>query len=397
MAASYDLKKFKTWIEKAIENIESAIKETDEMQKAFNGEYVDKFKLSYNGLLNRVTEETVKLYFNNGLDQNSKFYKSLKTEKNVKNKTLAVKKNELEKKITGIEKNISDIKIQKNSLISELKKANPELDRLEEAQKIIVSRHEGSALTLKTNMESLKKGFGFFINCFTINKLKNNLKKEIEVLVIEKTKLQQIRNDYFKRKTGANNKLEELEETYRENIEIAAEVRKDLSALETAFETTCILESVIDILEKAERPDLNSIHNKAGDMDEFIKKRDLKIDFEKSLKMVAEEIGFLTGIKSGFLNLKKTAESLLNQYNNYKSYLKPINFNISDKCENFCDNFKIFANKIIDDNKLSKTPADFIKLVSPFHKELLNEKTVKSIFEEIAEAIKNATKNWKNK
>jgi hypothetical protein len=393
--ANYDLKQFKAWIKKAIDNIEYAVKEAGEMQTAFNSEYVNKFKISYDAMLENITGETIKLYFNDGLDKNSGFYKSLQIELIDKNKTLTKKKNELEKKLTDIEKKINDIKSKKNSLINKLQKDNPELNELEEKQKKIIYQHEGSALTLKKNIKSLRRGFGFISNYFILRQLGSNLKTEVEVLKIEKLELQKIRNDYFKKKSETDNKIKELEESYRENIEITAAIRKDLSALQTAFETTCVLESIMDILEKAERADLSATKSKADYIDEFVKKREFKLNYEKSLKLVAEEIGFLTGIKSGFSNLEKTSESLLSQYNDYKSYLKPISFNLSDNCEKFRDNFKNFADKIVDDKKLSKTPADFIKLVSPFHDALLNEKTVKSIFEEIAAAIKTATKTWK--
>ena len=394
--ANYDLKQFKAWIEKAVDNIESAIKETGEIQTAFNSEYVNKFKLAYDSLLSAITEETVKLYYAGGIiNQEGNFYNPLKNKIKEKETELAKKKKDLVKKLSEAEEKLNSTKSLNELLINELKKLNPSLNEAEEAQKIIVSRHEGSALTLKTSIAMLRKGLGFFFNYFTIIKLKRNLEKEIEVLKIERSKLHDIRNRYHKAKSGAEKESAELEEQYRENIEIAAAIRKDLTVLEKGFEAACVLESISALLEEAAPQIIKTLPDSVGNIDQLLKIRDVKIDYEKSLKLVAEEIGFLTGIKSGFSNLQKTAESLLKQYNDYKSYLKPISFNMSDKCESFRDNFKNFADKIIDDKKLSKTPADFIKLVSPFHDELLSEKIVKSVFEEIAAAIKSATKAWK--
>jgi len=393
--ANYDLKQFKAWIEKAINNINSAIKEADEMQTAFNSEYVNKFKFNYDSLLNGIAEQTVKLYLNGALDEKNIFYNTLKDKITHKKNELANKKNELKKKLEATEEKLKSTKSLNETLINKLKKLNPELNKTEEAQKIIVSRHEGSALTLKTNIGMLKRGFGFLFNFFTIIKLKRNLEKEIEILRAEKSKLQKIRNRYLKAKSGVEKEGAKLEDQYRENIEIAAAIRKDLTMLEEGFETVCVLESVSLILEEAAPDIINTLPDSVGNINELLKIRKIKADYEKGLKLVAEEIGFLTGIKSGFLNLQKTADSLLTQYNDYKSYLKPIKFILSDKCEKFRDNFKNFADTIVDDNKLSKTPADFIKLASPFHDELLNEKDVKSIFNEIAASIKNATIAWK--
>lgn len=394
--AKYDLKQFKAWIEKAIDNIESAIKETHEIQTAFNSEYVNKFKLSYDALLERIADETVKLYYAGGIiNREGNFYNPLVNKIKEKETELTKKKKDLIKKLSEAEEKLKSTKSLKEILINELKKLNPSLNEAEEAQKIIVSRHEGSALTLKTNIAMLRKGLGFFFNYFTILKLKRNLEKEIEVLKIERGKLHDIRNRYHKAKAGADKESAELEEQYRENIEIAAAIRKDLTVLEKGFEAACVLESISTLLEEAAPQIIKTLPDGVGNIDELLKMREVKIDYEKSLKLVAEEIGFLTGIKSGFSNLQKTAESLLKQYNDYKSYLKPINFELPDKCDKFRDNFKNFADKIIDDNKLSKTPADFIKLVSPFHDELLNETAVKSVFEQIAAAIKTATKAWK--
>ncbi|OQA76989.1 MAG: hypothetical protein BWY32_02698 [bacterium ADurb.Bin243] len=149
------------------------------------------------------------------------------------------------------------------------------------------------------------------------------------------------------------------------------------------------------LFEEASQETVSPLISKIPQITEILKLRAVKKDYEKSLKTVSEEIGFLNGIKSGFLNLDKTADSLLTQYNQYSSYLKPINFNISDKCEKFSENFKTFADKIVDDRGLSKTPADFLKITEPFQAELLNESTVKSVFDEIARSIKTATAAWK--
>lgn len=389
--ANYDLNKFKAWIKVTIDNIENAVKETDEMQTAFNSEYVNKFKLAYDSILNAAAESAVKLYFNNELKEFKPFYESLGLKINEKKIELAKRKKELEVQLNKTEDQIKSIKDVNLEFVQRLKKLNPKLNEQEEFQKITVSRHEGAAITLKNNIETLSKGLGFITNFFTLLQLKANLKKEIGILKNEKTKLKKIRNEYFEFKSEADNSAGDIEKHYA----AAAAIRQKLSLLQNAFETTCTLESAITILEEASQETLSPLIPKIPQITEILKLRNLKKDFEKSLKVVSEEIGFLNGIKSSFQNLSKTADSLLTQYNQYSSYLKPINFNISDKCEKFSDSFKTFACKIVDDAKLSKTPADFLKITEPFQTELLNENTVKSVFDEIARSIKTATAAWK--
>ena len=393
--ANYDLKKFKSWIEKTIANIDGAVKETDEMQTAFNSEYVNKFKLDYDSLLSRISDETVKMYFSKTLDISSVFGKSLSDKIKVKTVELNKRKTELEKQLGEIEKRLKSIKESNTKLIGELKKVNPELNEEEESLKTIVSRHEGSAMTLKKNIETMRKGLGFFYNYFTISKLKKNLLKEIEKIKSEKDKLFKVRKKYFEIKSVADSEITDLEKNYGHNLSTAAAIRQELSALQSGFETACVLESAVALLEDSTQETVMELSAKIAGIPDLLKMRTVKKDYEKSLKMVAEEIGFLNGIKSGFTNLAKTADSLLTQYNQYSSYLKAINLNISEKCEAFSNNFKNFSNKIVDDAKLSKTPADFLSLAAPFHKDLLNETVVKSVFEEIAGSIKSATTAWK--
>jgi len=393
--ANYDINKFKDWIKKTIANIESAIKETDEMQTAFNSEYVNKFKLAYDSILSGAAENAVKLYFNGELKEFKTFHESLGSKINEKKLELAKRKKDLETQLNKTEDEIKSVKDLNSDLLNKLKKINPKLNEREEAQKVIVSRHEGSAITLKKNIETLSKGLGFIINFFTLSKFKTNLKKEIEILKNEKNKLKKIRDEYFKVKSDADKDIGDLEKEYRENVACAASIRQNLNLLQNAFETTCVLESVTALFEEASQETVSPLISKIPQITEILKLRAVKKDYEKSLKTVSEEIGFLNGIKSGFLNLDKTADSLLTQYNQYSSYLKPINFNISDKCEKFSENFKTFADKIVDDRGLSKTPADFLKITEPFQAELLNESTVKSVFDEIARSIKTATAAWK--
>lgn len=393
--AKYDLTKFKLWIEKTIANIDCAIKETDEMQTAFNNEYVNKFKLNYDSLLSRISEQTVKMYFNKTLDMSSAFGKNLSDKIKVKTVELTKRKTELEKQLGEIEKRLKTIKESNAKLIGEIKKANPELNEEEESLKTIVARHEGSAMTLKKNIETMRKGLGFFFNYFTLSKLKKNLLKEIEKIKSEKDKLFKVRTKYFEMKAVASCKITDLEKDYGHNLSTAAAIRQELSALQSGLETACVLESAVALLEDLPQETVMELSAKIADIADLLKIRTVKKDYENSLKMVAEEIGFLTGIKSGFDKLSITADSLITQYNQYSAHLKAISLNISEKCEAFSNNFKNFANKIIDDAKLSKTPADFLTLAAPFHKDLLNETVVKSVFEDIAGSIKSATAAWK--
>lgn len=393
--AIYDLKKFSTWIDKTTQNIDSAIKETDEMQTAFNSEYVNRLKLEYDSILDGLADETTKLYFSGAIDRSGGFGKKLAEKIKVKSGELAKRKSDLEKQLYEIENLLISIKADGEKSVEKLKKANPKLNEQEEELKAIVARHEGAAITLKNNIAMLRRGLGFIFNYFTISKLRANLLEEVEKIKQEKKKLYEVRKKYFEMKSAADEKKTELEKNFADELPVAAAIRSELGALQNGFEAMCVRDAAADLFEETPADQLSDIAAKLPALEKLLKLRPMKHDYEKSLRLVAEEIGFLNGVKSGFLKLLSTANSLLSQYNQHSAYLKPIAFDIPDKCEAFSAGFLKFADKIVDDRSLSKTPADFLKLVEPFHRDLLNEKTVKSAFEDIGAAIKKATAAWK--
>jgi|GEM_PF-5612014 len=392
---SYDLAGFVSWVDKAINNVQSAIKESDEMQTAFNSEYINNMKIKYDGIVEKACEALVKKYSGGKIDRRSKLYDELSAKIAEKKKELLKKQDGLGSELNKAEDELEKIKNVKNKSIDKIKKANPELNDREEKQKLIVSRHEGAVLMLRNNIKMLSSGLGFIMNYFTVSKLRSNYMAGIEILKKEKEKLSDIRKEYLEMKHGVEEKEKGLQLEFQEAMQKVSFLRQSLKTIKLDFELNLIIEGVKSFFDLADEQIVLSLNPEISEAGEIVNLRRLKLEYEEGLKLVAEEIGFLNGIKSGFLNIKKTADSLYDQYSKYSSYLSSLNVNISDACENYLKELARFASKIIDDKSLGKNPRQFLEIVKPFHSSVINESVVKSMFTSVGGAISEAAKKWK--
>ncbi len=392
---SYKLNKFIDFLAGSIANIDGAIKEVNEMQEAFTNEFVNKFQISFDAETARITDHAVKTFINKKYQQESKFYAGLAKCAAEKKKELAEKKAGLEKELKINEARLDAIKNSRNDLVAGYKVANPEMDAAEEAQKVIVSRHEGAVITLRKTVETLNAGMGFLTNYWTVSAMKKNLAAEIEKLKQEKLKLKLIRTNFAETKTDKEKKETGLEGDFREVINKLGYLKQAYDRVSGDIELTAAIEAADDLLKKVPAKILEELSGVLPNMPKYAAERIQKDDYEKSLKTVAEEIGFLNGIKAGFENILKTAHSLDEQYKQYSSYLCPLTIVVTPECEEFSESFKFMAQKVVDDAALGKDPAGYLKIVEPFHKKFINEPTVKRCFESIGDAITMAAKAWK--
>jgi len=392
---SYKLNKFIDFLTGSIANIDCAVKEVTEMQEAFTNEYVNKFQISFDAGTARITDHAVKTYINKKYPPESKFYAELAKCAAEKKKELAEKKAGLEKELKINEARLDAIKNSRKDIIADYKVANPEMDAAEEAQKIIVSRQEGAVLMLRKTVESLNSGIGFLTNYWTVSAMKKNLAAGIEKLKQEKLKLKLIRTKFAETKTGKEQKETGLEGDFREVINKIGYLKQAYDRVSGDIELTAAIEAADDVVKKAPAKILEELSGAIADIPKYAADRIKKDDYEKSLKTVAEEIGFLAGIRSGFENILKTANSLEEQYKQYSSYLCPLTIAVTPECEDFGASFKLMAQKVVDDAALGKDPAEYLKIVDAFHKKFINETAVKRCFESIGEAITTAAKAWK--
>lgn len=392
---SYKLNKFIDFVAGSIANIESASKEVNEMQSAFTSEYVNKFQIAFDAETGRITDHIVKTYINKKYQGAGGFYAELAKCVAEKKKELAEKKTGLEKELKTNEDRLNSIKNTRKDITEDFKTVNPEMDAAEESQKAIVSMHESAILTLRKNIEALCSGMGFLTNYWTVNTMKKNLAAEIEKLKDEKLNVKLIRTKFVEAKTDKEKKETGLEADFREVINKISYLKQAYARVAGDAELTAVIEAAEDILKKAPAGVLEKLAAEIPGISKYAAERVKKDDYEKSLKTVAEEIGFLNGIKSGFENILKTANSLNDQYNQYSSYLTPLTIVLPEECEQFKECFKEMAVKVVDDRALGKEPAEYLKIVEPFHKKFINEPAVKRCFEAIGASIDAAAKAWK--
>lgn len=389
------LEKFITFVDIIISNMDSALREAGEMQLAFTSEYVNRHKAETESMAAAYVDRIAKIFIGGKYDRGNPYYSALSAKVGQISARLGKLRDELASQITKLEGDIESIRSGHQAIVKKFMKMNPEYDAREENEKMQLASLEGNVRTLSDNIRTLKSGFGFITNYFTIRELRRRLDEKLVSFNLSRASLDGIRREFYRTKTDKEAEEKKLEERYREAVAKLSYARESHARLSGDFDAACVVEAASETFREFDEKALRGLSGDVADMEKFVAMMKLSNDYEKGLKSAAEEIGFLTGVRSGLLNIRKTLESLLAQYNSYSQYLKPLSFDVPPECEKFSEAVSSYAKKIVDDKALGLHPGEYLKIVEPFHADTLNEAGVKKMFEKLGDAITAAAAAWK--
>ncbi|MEZ7892014.1 MAG: hypothetical protein QMC67_09705 [Candidatus Wallbacteria bacterium] len=389
----YELNEFIEKLNVLFGDICNALKEANEMQSSFNNEYVNNFEKNYDSAEALLIGDIIKIYKKKS---GGALIEAINREIEAKKPLLTVRIDEFKKELAAIEDDFQKIKTEKADFLKGYMKVNPELNAEEERLKNLIAVREKELNALKEKIESKGNGvFSSLVNFLGLFFQRREFYKGYKELTAEKAKLLETRQIFLKSKTKKDDFEKNVGRRYNDDLKKAAYLRQSLFKLENDFENTVLEEAVSSVILTVGDKKLLELEPQIKNVKNFIELYAMKKEYEISLKNVSEEIGFLTGIKSGVENILKTLKSLSEQYRQYSSYLKPLAFELNGFIDGFSGCFSELASKIEDDKKLASAPDAFLKIVGPFHQKFLNESAVKRFFEELGIAIESATSKWK--
>lgn len=393
--AQYSMNEFRDWLSASCTVAAGALREFEEMRAAFAGEFLNYIVPEFQAGVQKLAADLLKLQSAGKLGEAGDAGVHFLNAVGVKKSEIAARLEKLKEILATREEWLLAVKAEHDKLVAKFLNENRSSNDAEEKQKLEVSRTEGAVMAGRNMAQSLSRGIGWIVNYFTIRKIKKELAKEIKSLLEKKEKLKNIRDEYIANKLKNASVENELAAEYDNTLKGISDVRSEQASLSGDRELTARAEAAKDIFAAAPENILNALRPAIRGIDEFVSMRRRFRQYDQSLKLVTEEVGFLKGIVSGLERISKTVDSLAEQGAKYSSYLPKLVFSLPGDCAAFPAAFEKFGAAVENEKALQKTPAEFIEKVGPFHKTHFNEQKVKGFFESLGSAIQKATAAWK--
>mgnify|MGYP001077810097 CR=1 FL=1 len=312
----------------------------------------------------------------------------------------AEERERIRKEIADLAKKVTDGRVELDRLLGaaqaageELRKANPELDRREEALKAQLKALEDQFVQAYEEQEALERGlFGGVVNLGKIGRLKKAQKqaKKEQARILQL--LREVRQEWVKKVDEAGETQAKLREQWqRLSIEVSeAQTRrehmeKNLDALVEQAALQRVLEEMKEVPPGVE-----------GELGEALKdlvaRNKVRWGYEEGLKAVAEALGLLKGVGEGLLRFQKSVQTVLQEQRRYS--LAEIEVRLPPSAVAVNQIWEALRAKILDEKYMGKHPLEFSQVVDRHVKERLTDEKIQAFFEEMGEALSAATSKW---
>jgi chromosome segregation ATPase len=368
--------------------------ELDEVQTGFNSRYVE-WKAEHDAMLERLTNEILAQYDAVGDAVQAQVAARLPAEA----QAIAERREELAKTLIPEKETEADgLLARGRALKKKLRVLNPGLDAKEEALK--AKRAEMTAELERLNQEikrlsgCLRLPFSFF----RISKLDRERQRVIGRLEGLQDQLRDVRQEWTTRLAETQAQEQELQESWKQAMLELGDLRTELGFLdeEENRRTLAQKRAVRYVVDNLKEPVACPVAGIKERLDEMVRLNIETDNYEDGLASAVSMISLLDGVKEGMARFGESVDGLLEEQRMHKAHLPRLSgIPLSDRVLAFHRQWGGLQTKVRDDARLCDHPLEFVAAVRPALEEQLTEERIKAMFEDMASALKGATKGWR--
>jgi DNA repair exonuclease SbcCD ATPase subunit len=313
-------------------------------------------------------------------------------------RTEAEERARLEKEIADLDQQIKDGRAKMDELLAKaqaeteaLRTANPELNAREEKLKGLVVRYQDEYAKAFEALEKLG-GLSWLLSSSKRGKLQKAQRQAKARQAQHMQQLQTVRQEWQdKLKQTGETQAALREEWQKTSVSVSqAETRREhLHANLNDLAEQAALQRVLEELK--EPPDVPGELGEA--LKDLVQRNHVRWAYEEGLRAVAETLGLLKGVGEGLKRFQKSLATVLQEQRRYN--LKEVHAQISEFVVALLETWKALQAQVKDEKLMGKNPLDFSRIVDRYVKERLTDTNIQRLFEEMGEALNQATAAWK--
>jgi len=300
---------------------------------------------------------------------------------------------DLEQAIKEGQAKMDDLLAKSQQTVQELHNANPELDASEEKLKAEMVRLQDEYTRAFEEQESLDTfPLGWLTHFGRLQRLKRTQRdakrKQNEIY----KKLAQVRRDWQKWLEEAGETQGQMRAEWQQvGIQVSeAQGRRD--HLTANFDALAEQAAIQRVLEELKEPpavpgDLGAA------LEDLVARNHVRWNYEVGLRAVAEALGITKGVGEGMQRFQRSVSTVLQEQRRYN--LSQVKVPVPGSAAVLNETWKELAARVKDDKYMGMNPVEFSRIIDGYVKERLTDAKIQALFEDMGQALNEATKAWK--
>ena len=274
-----------------------------------------------------------------------------------------------------------------------LRTTNPKLDRHEELLKRQVAKRQDEYAQAHEEIETLRaKPMGWLTAYAQIRRLRKvqRLAKKQQTHALEE--MRKVRQKWVDQIAQTGDTQAELRNQWQElgikNSQLQSKADHLTQNLAELAEQAA-LQRVLEELDSAPQ-----VPGELGTgLADLVQRNGVRGDYEQGLQSVAEALGLLKGVGEGLTRFQRSVQTVLQEQRRYS--LAQVKVRVPESVARINQIWEELADRVRDEKHLGTHPLEFSRIVDEQIRSRLTDQAIQTFFENMGEALNEATKAWK--
>jgi DNA repair exonuclease SbcCD ATPase subunit len=277
--------------------------------------------------------------------------------------------------------------------VAYLREQNPILDQQEEELKARAAAIESEIQETNVRLKSLSWfPIGWLSNFFKRRNLRREREQLEDNLEAVKDGVRKVREKWQAEKTRLQEAQTDLKGEWQAVSVEVSQAQARLDYLSTNIDQESLRNAAWRLLSELKEVPVNqgAWSERLSPLVEFTRS---KVEYEAGLRSVAEILGLLKGLGEGMDRFIRSVGTVYEEQRRYK--LPSLTVRLSDAVTSFHSIWPDFQAKVKDEKYLGLHPLEFERRIKELLPARLGEAAIQKMFEDMGEALSQATKAWR--
>ena len=393
MSKTISSEQLSDYLTENIQQIGRVRKEVEEIQVGFNSSFVE-WMAKHDAKLEQLTGVLI----NNMNNIGPALQHEIETRRDEERQRLEERREQLrEQLIPGAQTEADRILENGRYLTEGLRELNPKLNQREEALKTRRAALEEELVQLNEQVHRLSGCIGVVINFGKIGKLDRQRQRIIGELKAVNTDLKEVRDEWQNTSQEIGSEQVDLQNQWQQKTLELAQLQGEFNYLDDDAnrESMALKSAARYILDNLKEPIDGPDQDLKGDLDQMVELNIRSDQYQQGLGAVSGIIALLDGIIQGLERFNESVKGLIDEQRMHSSYLPKLKISVPGEVLEFHSQWEGLYQKVQDDHQICAEPEMFIESIQPVIDHDLSEVNIKTMFENLGQALKQSTEIWR--
>jgi len=298
---------------------------------------------------------------------------------------------ELEKTISDLYTQRTEIEKQEQRELDALAQANPALNAREEELKQQRAQTEASIAQVESELGQAGAGLGWLTSFGRIRRLRREHQLRATALYGIRERLSEVRSTWAGQEGKAKELQDRLQQAWRLRTMDIAKLTQEMDSLTDDFEGVCRRQVIEDLFRKQESFEPSGVAALDQDLKVLTEWRQRSADCESGVVAVSEILGLLKGMKEGLGRMRSSIESV-KQEQDMHSELSDLKLKAPEALLQFHQIWDALLPTVVDEKQSVAHPKELADIIHQVIGARLSDKAIEAMFNVAGNVLTEATK-----